>query len=95
MADDVINAADGKARSPLSARPRKLIYGLSLTIVYAVLIFVSYGYRDFLVFFLGCLGVSFLPLFGLLPSLWRTFVMLAVALLLRLELRSRGHDPDH
>ncbi len=81
MPRDVSREVDGKAKSPLWSLPRKLLYGLVLSIVYAFLIFISANYSGFLIFYLVCLGVSFLPLFGLLPSLWRTFVMLAVALL--------------
>ncbi len=81
MPRDVSREAAGTAKSPLSSLPRKLFYGLVLSAVYAFLIFISVGYRDFLIFYIVCLCVSFLPLFGLLPSLWRTFVMLAVALL--------------
>ena len=81
MPRDVKKEADGEAKSPLSSLPRKLLYGLSLSIVYAFLIFISANYRVFFIFYLVCLCASFLPLFGLLPNLWRTFVMLAVALL--------------
>ena len=52
MADDVSSAAGGKASSPLSSGPRKLIYALGLATIYAILIFISYGYKDFLIFFL-------------------------------------------
>lgn len=71
----------GPARSPLTTRPRKLAYASCLAVSYAFLSYISANYTGFLIFFLACLGVSLLPLVGLLPSLWRTFVMLAVALL--------------
>ncbi len=83
MPRDVKKEAEGTAQSPLTSRPRKLLYGSSLTIAYAFLLFISVDYSEFLIFYLVCLCVSFLPLVGFLPSLWRTFVMLAVALLVR------------
>lgn len=73
--------AAGNVKTPLSSLPRKLLYGSILSAVYIFLIFISYGYNAFSIFYLICLGVSFLPLFGYLPSLWRSFVLLAGALL--------------
>jgi len=81
MAEDVRSLVDSKANSPLSTLPRKLAYVLALSGAYAFLCVLAYGNDTFLVFFLACLGFSFLPLFGILPSLWRTFLMLAAALL--------------
>jgi hypothetical protein len=71
----------GPAHSPLTTRPRKLAYASGLAVAYAFLSYIAVNYTGFLILFLACLGVSLLPLLGLLPSLWRTFVMLAVALL--------------
>lgn len=73
--------AGGTAKHPLSTLPRKLVYCAALSLVYIFLIFISDGYPAFSNFFLICLGVSFLPIFGRLTGLWRSFVLLAVALL--------------
>jgi len=81
MPGDLSKAAKGTAQSPLTSRPRKLLYSSTLAITYAFLLYISANYNGFLIFYLVCLSVSFLPLVGVLPSLWRTFVMLAVALL--------------
>lgn len=69
------------ASNPLSTLPRKLIYGLFLCGIYVFLVVLSAGYEDFLIFFLVCAAASSLPLFGLWPDLWRTYVLLAVSLL--------------
>ena len=81
MPADATKAAEAAARSPLTTRPRKLLYASALVVAYSFLAFIANGYTGFLIFFLICFGVSLLPLAGVLPSLWRTFVMLAVALL--------------
>ena len=81
MPADATGAAEGAPRSPLTTRPRKLAYALSLAATYAFLFYVSVDYVGFLISYLACFSLSLPPLFGLVPSLWRTFVMLAVALL--------------
>jgi lysophospholipase L1-like esterase len=81
MRGDVSSAPGDTAKHPLSSLPRKLLYGAVLSVSYILLIFISDGYSAFSIFFLICLCVSFLPVFGILPGLWRTYVMLAVSLL--------------
>jgi len=75
-------ASGGTAKHPLSSLPRRLVYGAALSLAYIFLIFISDGYPALSNFFLICLAVSFLPVFGRLSGLWRSFVLLAVALLI-------------
>ena len=81
MKDDGMRAAGRAANHPLSSLPRKLVYGVALSFIYIFLIYISDTYTAFLYFFLICLGISFLPIFGLLSGLLRSFVLLAAALL--------------
>jgi lysophospholipase L1-like esterase len=81
MKDDGMRAAGRAAKHPLSSLPRKLVYGVALSLIYIFLIYISNDYTSFLYFFLICLGISFLPIFGLLSGLLRSFVLLAGALL--------------
>ena len=81
MPTEVSGAAGDTAKHPLSSLPRKLLYGLALSGIYIFLIFISADYDGFLIFYLVCIAASALPLFGLLPGLWRTYVLLAVSLL--------------
>ena len=81
MKQDAIRHSDSEAALHRWPPPHKLIYALVLSAVYAVLILLSNGYDNVANFFIVCFCVSVLPLFGLFPSLVRTFVLLAAGLL--------------
>ena len=79
--ENVTWLSKARARSAPQTRLRKLLYGLSLCVVYFFLLYLSADHSQFQVFFLACWIVSFLPLIGLLPSLCRSFLVLAAGLL--------------